>query len=221
MAERVSIKAAPRTVLGKKVKLLRRNGRLPGNVYGRGIESKAVDIDAREFGRTIKSAGLRAMIELSIDGESTPRYVIVRRLERFGGTGDPIHIDFFQVDPNQPIQANVPLRFVGEAPAVRDLAGTLLPNVELVSVRCLPLAIPDNLPVDISPLKSFDVSLTVGDIEIPEGVELLTDPSIVIATVNAPRLRLTIDEDSTPAEIAAAEAAEEAEAEEAAEAEAE
>jgi len=189
MAERVTIKAAQRTILGKQVNKLRRQGRLPGNVYGRGLESQAVDIDARDFARTIKSAGLRAMIELDVAGEKSPRYVILRRIERSGGTGDPIHVDFFQVDPNVPIQANVPLRFTGEAPAVRDLAGTLLPSLDQVAVRCLPLAIPDSLEVDVSGLKGFDVSLSVGDIAVPEGVEILTDPSIVVATVNPPRIR--------------------------------
>jgi large subunit ribosomal protein L25 len=163
MAERVVIKAAARTVVGKKVATLRRNGRLPGNVYGSGIESRAVDIDAREFSRTIKSAGLRAMIQLDVDGESKPRYVILRGISRKGGTGDPIHIDFFQVDPEKPIQANVPLRLVGEAPAVRDLAGTLLPG--------------------------FDVSLTVADLTPIDGVEIVTDPSVVVVTVLAPRLK--------------------------------
>jgi large subunit ribosomal protein L25 len=216
MAERVTIQAVPRTVLGKKVKRLRQSGRLPGNVYGRGIESRAVDIDAREFQRTIKASGLRAMIELSIEGEKDPRYVILRRMERAGGTGAPIHIDFFQVDPNEPIQSNVPIRFVGEAPAVRDLAGTLLPSVDMVAVRSLPLAIPDNLPVDVSSLKSFDISLTVADIEVPDGVEILTDPAIVIATVNAPRIRLSAAEDEEEAGEAADEGEDsEAEAEDA------
>jgi large subunit ribosomal protein L25 len=189
MAERVTIKAAPRTVLGKKVRRLRRQGRLPGNVYGRGLQSRAIDIDAREFARAIKSAGLRAMVELTIDGEKDPRYVILRGMSRAGGTGDPIHVDFFQVDPTVPIHANVPIRLVGEAPAVRDLAGTLLPGLEVVAVRCLPLSIPDSLPVDVSGLNSFDLTLTVGDIVPVEGVEILTDPSIVVATVNAPRIR--------------------------------
>lgn len=189
MAERVTIQAVPRAVLGKKVRQLRRQGRLPANVYGRGIESRAIDIDAREFSRTIKSAGLRAMIELKVEGENAPRYVILRGMDRAGGTGDLIHVDFLQVDPNVPIQANVPLRLVGEAPAVRDLAGTLLPGLDVVTVRCLPLAIPDSIPVDLSGLKSFDVSLTVGDIAPVDGVEILTDPTIVVATVNPPRIR--------------------------------
>lgn len=200
MAERVVIKAAPRTVLGKKVATLRRNGRLPANVYGKGIASQAVDIDAREFQRTIKSAGLRAMIQLSVEGEKDPRYVILRRIDRKGGTGDPIHIDFFQVDPEQPIQANVPLRLVGEAPAVRDLAGTLLPGTDMVAVRCRPLDIPDALEVDVSGLTGFDMSLTVADVKAPNDVEILTDPAVVVATVNAPRIRVATPAGDAPAE---------------------
>ena len=189
MSERVTIKAAPRVILGKKVAQLRRQGRLPANVYGRGIASQAVDIDAREFGRAIKQAGLRAMIQLDVEGEKAPRYVILRGIERKGGTGDPIHIDFFQVDPEQPITANVPLRLTGDAPAVRDLAGTLLTSIDVVSVRCKPLDIPDTIAVDLGLLVSFDVSLKVGDIKPPAGVEILNDPSIVVATVNPPRIR--------------------------------
>jgi large subunit ribosomal protein L25 len=123
MAERLVIAAAPRTVVGKSVAKLRRNGILPANVYGRGIESRSIEIDAREFGRNVKAAGLRGMFELNVTGETDPRYVIIRGMMRKGGTGDPIHVDFFQVDPTRPIQANVPVRLVGEAPAVRDLAG--------------------------------------------------------------------------------------------------
>lgn len=190
MSERVIIKAAPRTIVGKKVAQLRRQGRLPANVYGRGIASQAIDLDAREFSRTIKSAGLRAMIQLDVEGEAAPRYVILRGLERKGGTGDPMHIDFFQVDPEQPITANVPLRFTGEAPAVRDLAGTLLSNIDVISVRCKPLDIPDGFTVDLGGLKSFDISIKVGDLEAMAGVEIVTEPGIVIATVNAPRVRV-------------------------------
>lgn len=189
MSERVVIKAAPRTVLGKKVAKLRREGRLPANVYGRGLASQAVDLDAREFGRTIKAAGLRAMIQLDVDGEKQPRYVILRGIARKGGTGEPMHIDFFQVDPEQPITANVPVRFVGEAPAVRDLAGTLLTGVEVIAVRCKPLDIPDAITVDLSGLNSFDISITVADLTATDGVEITTEPGIVVATVNAPRIR--------------------------------
>jgi large subunit ribosomal protein L25 len=190
MADRVTIAALPRTVLGKQVKRLRRDGRLPANVYGKGIPSVAIDIEAREFLRNIKAAGVRGMFELSIDGEGEQRYVIIRGLTRQGGMGDPIHVDFYQVDPNQPTQANVALRMVGESPAVKDLAGTLLQSLDLVSIRCRPLQIPEAIELDVSPIVNFDVTLTVGDIVPPEGVEILTDPSVNVATVNPPRLRI-------------------------------
>jgi large subunit ribosomal protein L25 len=191
MAERITIPARPRTVLGKKVRQLRREGRLPANVYGRGVDSTAVDVDAREFLRTVRHNGIRVLYDLQVEGESTTRPVIVRGIARYGGTGDPIHVDFFQVDPERPIQATVPLRLVGEAPAVRDLAGTLLQSIEMVSIRCAPLAMPEVLEVSMAKLTSFSQPLTVGDIEPPPGVEVVTDPSIVIASVAPPRIRAT------------------------------
>ncbi len=124
--------------------------------------------------------------------------------------GEPIHADFFQVDLRRKIHANVPLRLVGESPAVRDLAGVLLQSLDNVAVNCLPLVIPDAIEVDVAALKNFDVSISVGDVVAPEGVEILTDAAIVVATVNPPRLR---SEDEEEAEAAAAEAAEEAAAE--------
>lgn len=190
MAERATISAYPRAVLGKQVKQLRRQGILPANVYGRGQDSAAIQLNARDFGHIIKASGVRPMFELNIDGESKARYVVIRGISRAGGTGDPIHVDFYQVDPNRPIQASVALRIEGEAPAVRDLAGTLVHSLDVVAIRCVPLAIPEALVADASILKSFDVSLTVGDLTPPEGVEILTDPSVVVATVTPPRLRV-------------------------------
>lgn len=209
MAERVALKATPRTVLGKQVKQLRRRGILPANVYGRGLESVAIEIDAHEFQRTLKAHSIRAMFELEIDGEGRTRHVLLRGLVRKGGMGEPLHADFFQVDLRRKLHANVPVRLVGDAPAVRDLAGTLLQSLDVVSINSLPLAIPDVIELEVSPIKGFDISLTVGDLVAPEGVEILTDPAIVVATVMPPRLRT---EDEEEAEAAAAAAEEEGEA---------
>jgi large subunit ribosomal protein L25 len=190
MAERVTIAAEPRAILGKKVSLLRRQGRLPANVFGKGLQSLAIDLDAREFGRTIKSQGVRSLLDLAVAGEPAPRPVVLRAVTRRGGTGEPIHVDFYQVDTTRPISATVPLRLVGEAPAVRDLAGTLLQSIDTVHIRCFPLAIPEAIEVDLGKLVGFDVHITVADAVLPEGVELLTDTSVVIASVAVPRIRL-------------------------------
>ncbi len=211
MADRTTLLATPRTILGKKVKQLRRQGILPANIYGRGVESAAIQVDSREFGHTIKTSGIRHMFEIAVEGEAAPRYVVIRGLTRKGGTGDPIHVDFFQVDLDRSITTNVPLRIDGVAPAVRDLAGTLVHSLDLVSVRCKPLAIPEVLVADAGLLKSFDVSLTVADLTVPEGVEILTDPAVVVATVAAPRLRLDSEEEGEAAAEEVAEADEAAE----------
>jgi large subunit ribosomal protein L25 len=217
MAERATLQAAPRTVLGKKVSSLRREGILPANVYGRGVPSLAVQLDNREFQRTVRAAGVRSMFELAVQGVPQPRYVLVRGLDRAGGTGDPIHVDFYQVDLRRPIQTNVPVRLAGESPAVHDLAGTLLQMVDIVSVQCLPLAIPESLDVDVSRLVNFEITLTVGDLIAPEGVEIMTDPSVPVATVTPPRLRLEAEEgeegEGLPGEAAAEEEAASAEPE--------
>lgn len=194
MAERATIAAAPREITGKKVSRLRRQGILPANVFGRGLESRSIQVDSREFMRTVRASGVRSMFELKIEDESAPRYVILRGLTREGGMGDPVHADFYQVDLTRPITTTVNLHVAGEAPAVRDLAGTLIQSLENVAVRCLPLDIPDFIEIDATQFKSFDVTITVGDLVVPSGVEILTDPSINVATVNPPRLRLDLAE---------------------------
>jgi large subunit ribosomal protein L25 len=219
MAERATIHAQPRTVLGKKVSRLRKEGILPANIFGRGLDSTAVQVDARDFVRTVRTAGVRSMFELQVAGEAAPRYVVIRSLARHGGTGGFIHADFYQVDLQRPIQTNVGLAFVGEAPAVRDLAGTLLTMIDFVSVRCLPLDIPESISVNLARLTGFDVTLTVGDLDAPAGVEILTDVSVPVATVTPPRLRLRDEEGEEGGEAAEAEA--EAEGEETAGEEAE
>ena len=195
MPDRVTLSATNRTVLGKKVRRLRREGVLPANVYGRGVDSTAIQLDGRDFRRAIRQAGIRSMFELAIEGEPQARHVLVRGLDREGGTGDPIHVDFYQVDLNNPIQTTIAIRLTGVAPAVTDLGGTLLQNLETVAIRCLPLDIPEAIELDVSSLESFELSLNVGDLNVPAGVEVLVASDIGVATVDAPRLLIEGEEE--------------------------
>jgi large subunit ribosomal protein L25 len=183
-----TIQAVHRTVLGKKVKRLREEGVLPGNIYGRGLPSIAIQIDSRDFRKVVLSVGIRSMFQLLLEGESDPRHVLVRQLARSGGTGDPIHVDFYQVDLDRPIQTTVSINLVGIAPAVSDLAGTLLQHLETVQVRCLPLNIPSSFEVDVSSLKTFEDSIKITDVDFPEGVEILISEDMSIAGVQPPRV---------------------------------
>lgn len=181
------LEASPRAILGKQVKNLRRDGLLPANVYGRGIDSLAIQTDAKEFGRFIHGDGIRGVFQLKVAGEKKPRSVILRSLSRAGGTGDPIHADFLQVQSDRPVEFTVPLRFVGESPAVRDLAGTLVQILATARIRSLPGNIPEALDVELSLLKGYSQTITMGDIALPKGVQLLNKPHLVIVTVNPPR----------------------------------
>ena len=216
MPDRLTLSASNRTVLGKKVKRLRRDGILPANVYGRGVDSTAIQLDGRDFRRAIRQAGIRSMFELAIEGEQDSRHVLVRGLDREGGTGDPIHVDFYQVDLNTPIQTTATIRLVGTAPAVADLGGTLLQNLETIAIRCLPLDIPEAIELDVSSLETFELSLNVGDLQVPEGVEVLAASDIGVATVDAPRLTIEGEEEGDEEELEGEEG-EEVEGEEGAE----
>lgn len=183
-----TIQAVHRNVLGKKVKRLREEGVLPANIYGRGLPSIAIQIDSRDFRKVVLSVGIRSMFQLLVEGESDPRHVLVRQLARSGGTGDPIHVDFYQVDLDRPIQTTVAINLVGIAPAVSDLAGTLLQHLETVQVRCLPLNIPSSFEVDVSSLNTFEDSIKITDVDFPEGVEILISEDMSIAGVQPPRV---------------------------------
>jgi large subunit ribosomal protein L25 len=222
MAQRVTITAQPRTVLGKKVKRLRAQGLLPANVYGAGIDSQAIQLDTLEFLRILRHEGVRSMFELQIEGETNPRHVLIRGLMRYGGTGDPLHADFYQVRLDQEVTTRVAIVLTGESPAVTDLQGTLVQNLDTLQVRCLPLDIPESFEIDISALATFEDTIHVGDVPAPKGVTIEEDPETPIASVMAPRL-MTEDEEEAEAaaEAAVAEegeaAATEAEGEEATE----
>lgn len=188
--EFATIVVQPRSVIGKKVKTLRREGILPGNIYGKGLESKAVQMDGREFVRIARASGVRSMFKLSVEGESEPRYVFIRGLMREGGMGAPRHVDFHQVELSKPVDASIPLVFTGESSAVRDLAGTLMQHAHFVTIRTLPLELPEQIEVDLGVLTGFDVSLTAADIKLPGTAELVDAPDTLIARVTPPRLRI-------------------------------
>ena len=183
-----TMQVANRDVFGKKVKRLRSQGVLPGNIYGRGLPSTPIQVDGREFRKVVLESGIRSMFQVLVEGESEPRHVLIRQLARSGGTGDPIHVDFYQVDLDRPIQTTVAIKLVGIAPAVTDLSGTLLQHLETVQVRCLPLDIPDSFEVDVSGLETFEQTVKIVDVVFPEGVEVLTSEDMSIAGVQPPRV---------------------------------
>ncbi len=204
-----------REVLGKRVARLRKAGMMPANIFGRGVESLAVQLPARAARDMLLAHGTDSLIQLEVAGESAPRPVVVRSIQRHPVNRSVLHVDFYQVDLNRPIQATVPVHLVGDSPAVHVHQGVLLTGIDTVQVEALPADIPDRFEVSIEGIEELDQMVTVADIVVPQGVRLLTDSEQMLARVTPPRISAEeeVPEGEEPVEAAAEAAVEEGAAE--------
>lgn len=186
MANRVTIEAQPRTVLGKHVRALRRQGILPARIYGHG-DSVPVQLDARTFQRLCETHQTTGVITLSIAGQAQGETVLVRHIEHDPRTGKMQHIDFARVRMNEAIHARVPLHVTGESPYAKQIGGSVLPLIETIEIECLPGNLPDTLSVDISHITTADVVLHVKDLEVPPGVKVLANEDEPVVKIEPPR----------------------------------
>lgn len=179
--------AEPRMLLGKAVSRLRREGVLPANIYGRGVESTAVQIAARDVRTLLQAHGLNTLVNLQVSGEGQPRSVVVRKVQRHPVSKQLEHVDFYQVDLARAIQGPVPVVLVGEAPAVHTYRALLLQSVDTVVVEALPAQMPSSIEVSVAGMRAPDATVTVGDLQPPPGVTIVTSPDVVIAAVSRAR----------------------------------
>ena len=194
---RPKLAAARREITGKKVAHLRREGRLPGVVFGRGLESDSVSVDTHEFELLRRHAGANTLVDLSVDGEKAAP-VLVHGVQVHVVTRKPLHVDLFVVRMTEELTVDVPLVSEGVSDAVENAGGTLLHVLESVRVRALPDHLPQSIHYSIESLGSFDDQVHVRDLEIPEDATLLTDLDEVVAKVLPPR----VEEEPVVAEAA-------------------
>jgi len=173
----------------------RRAGEIPMVYYAKEVEPIQFTADYQNFRRAYRKAGKSAIITL-VD-ETNEEYPVIVHEVQYGPVSDEIiHVDLKAIKKGQKMQTEVPLVFVGEAPAVRELGGTLMHSKDKVSIECLPKDLPHEIEVDISSLVDFHSSLTVADIKVPGTILILDSGDISIATVSAPRA----EEPEAPAE---------------------
>lgn len=203
MAE-IELSVKPRQVLGKKVADLRRQGVTPANVYGRNLESRAVQVETAVLTHLLRSGGRNVIIDLRIEDEDSPRPVMLRGVQRHPVTSRLLHADFYQVSLTQKMRAEVRLVVVGEAPAVAEFGGILLQSLDSIMVEALPGDIPAHVEIDVSMLEQIGAGVHVRELPIdPTKVYVMTDGEQVVAKVAAPRV--VAAEEEVPAEEAAAE----------------
>lgn len=201
--KKVNLKVAKRTVFGKKLKALRREGILPGNVYGKDIESTAVQLPVKEFQTVYDEVGSSGVVYLDLDGSSRP--VLIHALAYDYVNNQPLHADFFQVNLKEKVKTMVPLHVVGEAAAVTEKIGMLMTPVSEVEVEALPTDLPEHLEIDVTSLAEVGQHLKISDVQKPAEVEILNDPEQVVASIA--ELVSEEAEEQAAAEAAAAEAA--------------
>ena len=184
------LKATTRMILGKKVKYLRRVGITPVNVYGQGIESITLQVEALALDKLLNQASTTHLISLTLDGEKQGRNVIIREVQRKGGVGEPTHVSFYQVRMKENIKVDVPIDFVGESPAVKTKQGNLMTNLRAIEVECLPGSIPPSIVLDISSLANPGDVIYVKDLEISKDITFLTDLDQLVVKVEPIRAEL-------------------------------
>ena len=204
---KVELTVSPREVLGKKVKRLRREGIIPANVYGRALDSAAIQVVRDDLVRVIRSAGRNEIIYLRLDGED-PRPTFVRQIQRNPVTDAILHVDFYQISLAEKVRMEVPLALVGTAPAEQTYGGTLLHSLDSITVEGLPTDIPSVIEVDVSGLEEIDAAIHVGELSVSGEVTVLSDPEMVVAKIAPPHVEKEVEaEVEEAAEVAAEEAA--------------
>lgn len=179
-----TINAQKREVTGKKVDSLRKQGVLPGVLYGPEVENTPIELNAVDFSKIYREAGESSLITLKIGTKDYP--VLIYDTKRDPMTSEFIHVDFYQPILTEEVEASVPIVFEGESLAVKELGGTLLKEIQELEVRALPQNLPHEIKVNISSLKTFEDEIKIKDLNLPENVSVDKDLNDIVAMVTPP-----------------------------------
>jgi large subunit ribosomal protein L25 len=187
------LKAEERKIEGRKVKNLRKEGILPGNVYGKKIKSLAVQVDLKEFTKTFKEIGETGLLTIQIGTDEKP--VLIHNLQKNPKSDELIHVDFLQVDLKVKVEADIPVELIGESPAEKQGIGTVVQYLNEVKVEALPTDLPESFEVDTSILSEVDQSIMV-----KSKVEIKSDLEEMVAKVEPPQKEEVVEAPVAPVE---------------------
>jgi large subunit ribosomal protein L25 len=179
--EKKVIKATLRTVTGKQVGALRRQGILPGVVYGHHMQPTAISMDLRETSKLLANLTGSSLVDIDLDGKKTS--VLVREKQRDFIRGTLQHVDFQAVSLTEVIRTKVGILLQGLSPAVKDFNGMVVTEMNDIEVEALPQNLPERFVLDLSGLKNIGDALHVSDLKVDENVTLLADADEVVAVV--------------------------------------
>ncbi|QSQ08518.1 General stress protein CTC [Koleobacter methoxysyntrophicus] len=183
--EQVQLAADLREGLGKGyARRIRNQGMVPGVLYGKDIENRQIMVDRRKLSRILKNYGHNVLIDLNVNGETNT--VILREVQKDVIKDEILHVDFFKISLKDKIEVTVPLVLKGDPVGIKE-GGVLQHQLREITIEALPTEIPEVIEVDISNLNVGE-GITVKDINVPEGIEIVNEPEEIIALIVAPRI---------------------------------
>lgn len=204
--QKKELKAEVRKLEGRKVKNLRKEGILPGNVFGKNIKSESVQVVLKDFEKIFKEAGETGLVTLSVEGVEKP--VLIHNLQLDPVLGTPIHVDFFQVNLKEKVTAEVPVELVGQSPTEKQALGTVVQQMQEIEVEALPGDLPEKFEVGVEGLTEVDQAIYVKDLKYDRTkVEVKADAEAIVAKVEPPQKEEVVAAPVTPAEGVPAEGA--------------
>lgn len=172
------LNVARRETLGKKVKAMRRAGTVPANIYGRHVDSVAVQVQFDDLRNILRHHNKNDILYLQVDGQERPTFM--RDVQRNPVTDRILHVDFLQISLTERVRMEVPIHIVGKAPAVETYGGILTHPSTTVMVEALPLNIPNMLEIDVSGLTEIGQTLHASDLTPPEGVTIISQEQTLV-----------------------------------------
>lgn len=182
--QKIELQAEVRTLMGGQVASLRRSGFVPAVLYGKGQEPISLQVPQKNFAKIYKEAGESTLVYINVGGKTYP--TIIHDVARHPHSNDVIHADFYKVNLDEKIKTMVPVVFTGEAPAVKDLKGIFVRNINELEVEALPTDLPHEISIDISSLAKFGDQILLKELKLAKGVTVTGEPDTIVATVQEP-----------------------------------
>jgi large subunit ribosomal protein L25 len=204
--EKVVLKATKREVLGRKVGALRRAGKLPAVMYGHGIESTPVMLEAHEAALKLSHLTSSSLMMIDLDGKEYP--ALVREKQRDYIKNRLLHVDFQVISMTEKVTTKVGIELTGTAPAVKEFSAVIVTVLNELEVECMPQDLPERVVIDISGLTEVGAAIHVRDVVISENVKILDDPAETIVVASATRAEKAVAEEGAAEEAAAPEESE-------------
>ncbi|PJC28566.1 50S ribosomal protein L25 [Candidatus Shapirobacteria bacterium CG_4_9_14_0_2_um_filter_40_11] len=180
----IKLTAQKRTLVGKKVKKLRKEGLIPANIFGKKIKSQSLSLNKKEFEKVFAEAGETGIVNLTVEGGKESHPVMIQNLQKGPVTDEILHADLRQVILTEKVTADIPVEMTGEAPAAEQKLGILIQNISEIEVEALPLDLPEKFVVDVSGLNNVGDEILVKSIKVDKAkVELKIDESQVVIKI--------------------------------------